>query len=200
MKLDLDDIDLDRVEAVLDTDKGRIALEFFADKAPATTANFVKLANDGFYDGLRFHRIIKDFMVQGGCPRGDGTGGPGWTIDAEFNDTPHERGVVSMARARHPDSAGSQFFIVHGERVSHLDGQYTAFARVTDGLDVLDALASVPTKIAGATGERSAPAEEITIRAVELRLREARDPEDAPAADDAESSDAESSNAESNDE
>lgn len=161
-------IDVADLEAVVETDKGQLRFAFLPEAAPATVANFVKLAKDGFYDGLRFHRVIKDFMVQSGCPRGDGTGGPGYTIAPEFNDTKHVRGTVSMARGRHPNSAGSQFFIVHGEAVPHCDGQYTAFARVQEGLDVLDAIASVPTKIASETGERSVPVEDIVIRSITI--------------------------------
>ena len=155
-------------EALVKTDKGDLRFAFLPEVAPNTVQNFVRLARDGFCDGLGFHRVIKDFMVQGGCPRGDGSGGPGHTIEAEFNDTKHVRGIVSMARGRHPNSAGSQFFIVHGEEVPHCDGKYTAFAKVVDGLDVLDAIASVPTKIASATGERSVPVEEVRIRSIEI--------------------------------
>ena len=174
MTIDLESTDLAEVEAVFETDKGTMVCELLADRAPKTVRNFCKLAQDGYYDGLRFHRIIRDFMVQTGCPRGDGTGGPGWTIEAEFNETPHTRGVLSMARTADPNSAGSQFFIVHGEHASHLDGQYTAFGRVTDGLDVLDALASVPVR-PGASGEASSPIEEVRIVRLGLRARAAGD-------------------------
>jgi peptidyl-prolyl cis-trans isomerase B (cyclophilin B) len=129
--------------AVLKTSMGDITVAFLVDKAPRTCEHFVRLARQGFYDGLTFHRVIKDFIVQGGCPRGDGSGGPGFTLRAEFNDTPHLRGVVSMARGTDPHSAGSQFFIVHGD-APYLDSRYTAFARVVEGLDVVDKLASVP--------------------------------------------------------
>jgi len=130
-------------------DHGEIRIELLPEKAPKTVENFLKLAREDFYDGTTFHRVIPGFMVQGGDPRSrdddprnDGTGGPGYTIAAEFNDTPHERGVVSMARRSHPDSAGSQFFIVH--RVApHLDGKYTAFGRVVSGMEVVDAIAEV---------------------------------------------------------
>lgn len=176
---------LQKLQAVIETEKGAMTLEFLPDRAPQTVANFVKLSRDGFYDGLRFHRVIKNFMVQAGCPHGDGTGGPGYTIDAEFHDLAHTRGIVSMARGRSPNSAGSQFFIVHGERVEHLDGQYTAFARIVDGLDVLDAIASVPTKIASATGERSQPDEELSIRRIALSERVEANAADDPASKDA---------------
>jgi len=103
------------------------------------------LAKEGFYDGLDFHRIISDFVIQGGCPQGDGTGGPGWNVDAEFNDRDHVEGVLSMARSADPNSAGSQFFICLGrDHCKHLDGQYTAFGCVTDGIDVVRAIGSVP--------------------------------------------------------
>ena len=129
--------------AVLKTSMGDITLAFLVDKAPRTCEHFVQLARQGFYDGLTFHRILKDFIVQGGCPRGDGSGGPGFTLRAEFNDTPHVSGVVSMARGTDPHSAGSQFFIVQGE-ARYLDSRYTAFASVVEGLDVVDKIAAVP--------------------------------------------------------
>ena len=124
--------------------------ELYPDVAPKTVENFEKLANEGFYDGLTFHRIIPGFMIQGGDPRGNGTGGPGYTIPGEFsgngfkNDPKHERGVLSMARAMDPDSAGSQFFIMHQD-APHLDGQYAAFGKITDGMDAVDKIAATPT-------------------------------------------------------
>ena len=124
--------------------------ELYEDIAPISAENFEKLANSGLYDGLKFHRVIPGFMIQGGCPLGNGTGGPGYTIKGEFssngvkNDLKHERGVLSMARAQHPDSAGSQFFIMVAD-ASYLDGQYAAFGRVTEGLDTADMIVSVPT-------------------------------------------------------
>lgn len=129
---------------------GTIVLELYPDVAPITVANFIKLANSGYYDGLTFHRIIENFMIQGGDPKGDGTGGPGYSIKGEFsqngvkNDISHVRGVISMARSSMPDSAGSQFFIVHQDS-TYLDGQYAAFGKVTEGLDVLDKVATVAT-------------------------------------------------------
>lgn len=125
-----------------------IKAELYPDKAPNTVRNFVSLINSGFYDGLIFHRVIKGFMIQGGCPKGIGTGGPGYAIKGEFkgngfdNDLKHERGVLSMARAMRPDSAGSQFFIMH-ERTPHLDGSYAAFGRVIEGIEAVDAIANV---------------------------------------------------------
>ena len=113
--------------------------------------NFISLANSGFYDGLTFHRIIKGFMIQGGCPEGTGTGGPGYSIKGEFtkngyeyNNLAHTEGVLSMARANDPDSAGSQFFIM-AEEAPHLNGQYAAFGKITEGLDIVDQIANVPT-------------------------------------------------------
>ena len=119
--------------------------ELYEDIAPATVANFVKLAGEGFYNGLKFHRVIPGFMIQGGCPKGNGTGGPGYTIKGEFasngfqNDLKHERGVISMARAMDPDSAGSQFFIMVDD-APYLDGQYAAFGKVTEGIETADSI------------------------------------------------------------
>ena len=126
-------------------DYGTIKVELDADTAPITVTNFVNLANEGFYDGLTFHRIISGFMIQGGDPNGDGTGGAEETITGEFssngveNDISHERGVISMARAQDPDSASSQFFIMHQDTTS-LDGEYAAFGHVTEGMEVVDAI------------------------------------------------------------
>ena len=129
---------------------GTIEVELNPSVAPITVENFVKLANKGFYNGLTFHRVIKGFMIQGGCPKGNGTGGPGYSIKGEFfanginNPLKHTRGVISMARAMDPDSAGSQFFIMHQD-APHLDGQYAAFGKVVKGIEVVDAIASVKT-------------------------------------------------------
>ena len=129
---------------------GTIEVELNPSVAPITVENFVKLANKGFYNGLTFHRVIKGFMIQGGCPKGNGTGGPGYCIKGEFyanginNPLKHTRGVISMARAMDPDSAGSQFFIMHQD-APHLDGQYAAFGKVTKGIEVVDTIASVNT-------------------------------------------------------
>jgi peptidyl-prolyl cis-trans isomerase B (cyclophilin B) len=129
---------------------GRILVELQPDTAPITVENFVKLAKEGFYNGLTFHRVISGFMIQGGCPKGNGTGGPGYTIKGEFeangvpNPLKHSRGVISMARAMHPDSAGSQFFIMHQD-APHLDGQYAAFGTVIEGMDVVDEIADCDT-------------------------------------------------------
>ena len=125
--------------AVFDTDRGPIRVELFADKAPLTVANFVNLAQRGFYDGLTFHRVIPDFMIQGGCPKGTGTGGPGYRFEDETaNGVKHERGVLSMANAG-PNTNGSQFFITH-IKTDWLDGKHTVFGKVTQGLEVVDAV------------------------------------------------------------
>ena len=136
---------------VITMDTGEvIKLELYPEIAPKTVENFEKLVKEGFYNGLTFHRIIRGFMIQGGCPQGTGTGGPGWHIKGEFaangwkNDLKHTKGVISMARAGHPDSAGSQFFIMH-EDAPHLDGQYAAFGKVVEGLEVVDRIAAVRT-------------------------------------------------------
>lgn len=136
---------------IIEMENGKeIKIELYPDIAPITCENFEKLVNDGFYDGLGFHRIIEGFMIQGGCPLGTGTGGPGWTIKGEFasngvkNDLKHTKGVISMARSMSPDSAGSQFFIMH-EDAPHLDGQYAAFGKVVEGIEVVDEIATVKT-------------------------------------------------------
>jgi len=116
---------------------GEIRLEFFPEDAPKTVENFVTLAKKGFYNGLNFHRVVPDFVVQGGCPKGNGTGGPGYTIKAEFNKQQHLRGTLAMARSQHPDSAGSQFYICYGA-TPHLDGQYTVFGKVVSGMELVD--------------------------------------------------------------
>ncbi len=129
---------------------GKIVAELYPETAPQSVRNFISLANKGFYNGLIFHRVISGFMIQGGCPQGTGTGGPGYCIKGEFkmngvqNGLSHKRGVLSMARAQAPNSAGSQFFIMH-EDGDFLDGQYAAFGAVTEGMDVVDAIAAVKT-------------------------------------------------------
>ena len=116
---------------------GEIRLEFSPEDAPKTVENFVTLAKKGFYNGLNFHRVVPDFVVQGGCPKGNGTGGPGYTIKAEFNKQKHVRGTLAMARSQDPDSAGSQFYICYGN-TPHLDGQYTVFGKVVSGMEHVD--------------------------------------------------------------
>ena len=137
------------VEIVMENE-GVMKLELYPDVAPITVQNFVDLANKNFYDGLIFHRVISGFMIQGGDPMGIGIGGPGYHIKGEFsmngvaNDISHKRGVISMARSSHPDSAGSQFFICHDDS-TFLDGQYAAFGKVIEGIEVVDEIASIPT-------------------------------------------------------
>jgi peptidyl-prolyl cis-trans isomerase B (cyclophilin B) len=131
-------------QATLQTTAGTIEIEFFDEDAPKTVENFRKLAADGYYDGLTFHRIIKDFMIQGGCPQGTGTGGPGYTFEDEFNQHKIERGALAMANAG-PNTNGSQFFIVTTDAAPWLDGKHTVFGRVTSGLDAVDALEATPT-------------------------------------------------------
>ncbi len=128
------------VQAVIDTERGKMVLDLYPEAAPGTVENFSKLAKAGFYDGLSFHRVIPNFMIQGGCPRGNGTGGPGYTIKCETAGNPHQhlRGSLSMAHAG-KDTGGSQFFICHGPQ-PHLNGVHTVFGQVVDGLDVLDAI------------------------------------------------------------
>ncbi len=151
--------------ACIDTNAGPITVELWDDVAPNHVANFLKLAGDGFYDGLTFHRIIPDFVIQGDCPTGNGTGGPGWTVNAEFNDRSHDEGVLSMARSSDPDSAGSQFFVCLGrEHCQHLDGQYTAFGKVVDGLDAVRTIAA--TDLGPGDAPRS-PQVMSTVRAID---------------------------------
>ena len=133
--------------ATMQTSEGQITLELFDEDAPKTVDNFRKLASEGFYDGLSFHRVIKDFMIQGGCPQGTGTGGPGYTFADEINPHRVARGSLAMANAG-PDTNGSQFFIVTAQECPWLDGKHTVFGRVSDGLDVVDRLESVPTDAA----------------------------------------------------
>ena len=128
--------------ATIHTSMGAIELELFAEDAPKTVENFTKLAGDGFYDGLVFHRVIPDFMIQGGCPRGDGTGDAGYKFEDEFNDHPIVRGTLAMANAG-PNTNGSQFFIVTADATPWLDGKHTAFGQVTAGQDVVDAISGV---------------------------------------------------------
>ena len=153
---------------VITMDNGKkMGIELYPEIAPETCANFEKLVKDGFYNGLTFHRVIKGFMIQGGCPKGNGMGGPGWTIRGEFaanghkNDLKHTKGVLSMARTMDPNSAGSQFFIMH-EAAPHLDGQYAAFGKVVSGLDVVDEIANVRT------GWADKPSQPVVMEKVEI--------------------------------
>jgi peptidyl-prolyl cis-trans isomerase B (cyclophilin B) len=138
--------------ATMQTTEGEITFEMFDEEAPKTVANFRKLAGEGYYDGLTFHRVIKDFMIQGGCPRGDGTGGPGYSFEDEINPHKVVRGALAMANAG-PDTNGSQFFIVTADACPWLDGKHTVFGQVTAGMDVVDALESVSTDAADRPSE-----------------------------------------------
>jgi cyclophilin family peptidyl-prolyl cis-trans isomerase len=148
-------------QATLHTNHGAIELELFDDDAPKTVDNFVKLASDGFYDGITFHRVIPDFMIQGGCPRGDGTGGPGYEFEDEPNDRRVVRGALAMAN-RGPDTNGSQFFIVTTESAPWLDGKHTVFGQVSDGMPVVDEISDV------ARDASDRPRDPVTIERVEL--------------------------------
>jgi peptidyl-prolyl cis-trans isomerase B (cyclophilin B) len=147
--------------AVMNTSEGTIELELFDADAPKTVDNFTKLAGEGFYDGLTFHRVIPDFMIQAGCPRGDGTGGPGYQFEDEFNDHPVARGYLAMANAG-PDTNGSQFFIVTTEAAPWLDGKHTVFGRVTIGQDVADAISFVERD------SRDKPVEPVLLESVTI--------------------------------
>jgi peptidyl-prolyl cis-trans isomerase B (cyclophilin B) len=137
--------EMKKMTAVIETNFGTIKFKFFPEKAPGHARNFISLAQKGFYNNVIFHRVIKGFMVQGGDPKGTGSGGPGYTIKAEFNDLPHLKGTVSMARTNDPNSAGSQFFICL-DRKEFLDGQYSVFGQVTEGQDIVDKIGSLPTR------------------------------------------------------
>jgi len=153
---------------VIETDFGAIKIVFFPDKAPNHVAAIKRLVDEGFYNGITFHRVIPGFMIQGGCPNSkdanatcDGTGGPGFNLKAEFNDVPHERGICSMARSSNPDSAGSQFFIMLAP-APHLDGQYTVWGKVIEGMDVVDKIVNVPRN------SRDRPLQNVVMRNVYL--------------------------------
>jgi cyclophilin family peptidyl-prolyl cis-trans isomerase len=147
--------------ATLHTNHGAIAIELFDDDAPKTVENFLKLARDGFYNGVIFHRVIPDFMVQGGDPTGTGSGGPGYQFEDEFNDNKVVRGALAMANAG-PNTNGSQFFIVTTEAASWLDGKHTVFGRVTDGMDVVDTISALETDA------RDRPREDVAIERVDV--------------------------------
>ena len=147
--------------AVLRTTEGAIELELFPEDAPKTVENFTKLASEGYYDGLTFHRVIPDFMIQGGCPVGDGTGGPGYTFEDEFNQHPIARGYLAMANAG-PGTNGSQFFIVTADACPWLDGKHTVFGRITSGQDVADRISQLDRD------ERDRPLEPVLVESVEL--------------------------------
>jgi peptidyl-prolyl cis-trans isomerase B (cyclophilin B) len=148
-------------EATMVTNHGEIKLQLFDDEAPKTVDNFRTLAGKGFYDGLIFHRVIRDFMIQGGCPQGTGTGGPGYTFEDEINDHKIVRGALAMANAG-PDTNGSQFFIVTTQEAPWLDGKHTVFGKVTAGMETVDAIESQPTDA------RDKPVDDAKIERVEL--------------------------------
>ncbi len=147
--------------ATMHTNRGPIEIELFDDDAPKTVENFVKLSRDGYYDGLIFHRVIKDFMIQGGCPQGTGTGGPGYEFEDEINDHKIVRGALAMAN-RGPNTNGSQFFIVTADACPWLDGKHTVFGRVTDGMDVVQQIEGLPRDA------RDRPREAAAIERVEV--------------------------------
>lgn len=157
------DFNTSSYQVVLDTSLGTITLDLSPSVAPGHCKNLIGLAKVGYYDGVIFHRVIQGFMIQGGCPQGTGTGGPGYQIPAEFNATPHEPGVLSMARTSNPNSAGSQFFLCL-ERVPHLDRQYTAFGRTADAasLEVVKKIGAVPTN------SNDRPLQDVTIRSARV--------------------------------
>jgi cyclophilin family peptidyl-prolyl cis-trans isomerase len=148
-------------EATLHTNHGPIRVEFFDEDAPKTVQNFRKLSADGYYDGLTFHRVIRDFMIQGGCPQGTGTGGPGYEFEDEINQHKIERGALAMAN-RGPNTNGSQFFVVTTEAAPWLDGKHTVFGRVIAGMESVDAIEATET------GPQDRPAEPVVIERVEL--------------------------------
>jgi peptidyl-prolyl cis-trans isomerase B (cyclophilin B) len=148
-------------KATMQTNQGSIEIELFDDDAPKTVENFKKLANDGFYNGVIFHRVIPDFMIQGGDPTGTGTGGPGYQFEDEFNDHKVERGALAMANAG-PNTNGSQFFIVTAEATPWLDGKHTVFGKVTSGMDVVDTIEQTETD------PRDKPLEEMRIESISI--------------------------------
>jgi cyclophilin family peptidyl-prolyl cis-trans isomerase len=148
--------------ATLHTSEGPIEIELYPGEAPKTVENFTKLAGDGYYDGLIFHRVIPDFMIQGGCPEGTGTGGPGYQFEDEFNEHKIERGALAMANAG-PDTNGSQFFVVTTKAAPWLDGKHTVFGKVTNGMDAVDSIEGTQT------GAQDRPVEDVVIERVELK-------------------------------
>jgi peptidyl-prolyl cis-trans isomerase B (cyclophilin B) len=148
-------------QAILHTSAGSVTLELFDEDAPKTVGNFRKLSSEGFYDGLIFHRVIRDFMIQGGCPQGTGTGGPGYTFEDEINEHRIVRGALAMANAG-PNTNGSQFFIVTADAAPWLDGKHTVFGEVVEGMDAVDAIEAAPT------GPGDRPSEPQVIERVEL--------------------------------
>ena len=163
MKIDKEKIYVARME----TTEGPIVLELYPKQAPHHVNSFVFLAKEGYYDGVIFHRVIPGFMIQGGDPTGTGAGGPGYDLKAEFNDTKHVRGVLSAARSADPDSAGSQFFIMHGTS-PHLDGQYTAYGKVIEGIETVDKIVNAPT------GPQDRPRNPASIKSIKIEEKAAK--------------------------
>jgi cyclophilin family peptidyl-prolyl cis-trans isomerase len=163
MKIDPNKVYVARME----TTAGPIVLELYPKLAPHHVNSFVFLAKEGFYDGVIFHRVIPGFMIQGGDPTGTGTGGPGYELKAEFNATKHTRGVLSAARSADPNSAGSQFFLMHGD-APHLDGKYTAYGKVIEGMDTVDKIATAPT------GANDRPRNPVSIKSIKIEEKEAK--------------------------
>ena len=153
--------------ARMDTTEGPIVIELYPKQAPHHVNSFVFLANEGFYDGVIFHRVIPGFMVQGGDPTGTGGGGPGYKLKAEFNDTKHTRGILSAARTADPNSAGSQFFLMHGD-APHLDNRYTAYGKVVEGIEVVDKIVSAPT------GAQDRPRNPASIKSIKIEVKDAK--------------------------
>lgn len=162
-------------------DYGTIQIELYPEYAPNTVNNFISLVKKGFYNGLTFHRVIPGFMIQGGCPNGNGTGGPGYSVKGEFvrngvnNTLSHTNGVISMARAMHPDSAGSQFFLMHGDEGTFLDGQYAAFGKTINGFNVIDAIAKCPVINPGSQSPK--PINDVIIESVTVDTKGVAYPE-----------------------
>jgi peptidyl-prolyl cis-trans isomerase B (cyclophilin B) len=163
MKIDQNKVYVARME----TTEGPIVIELYPKQAPHHVNSFVFLAKEGFYNGVIFHRVIPGFMIQGGDPTGTGTGGPGYNLKAEFNNTKHTRGVLSAARSQDPNSAGSQFFLMHGD-APHLDGQYTAYGKIVEGLDVVDKIANAPT------GRNDRPNNPASIKGIKIEEKDAK--------------------------
>jgi Peptidyl-prolyl cis-trans isomerase (rotamase) - cyclophilin family len=155
--------------AVLDTDDGVIEVEFFPAHAPKHARSFIALTKAGYFDGTIFHRALPGFMIQGGCPLGNGRGGPGYALPAEFNSIKHEKGILSAARSNDPDSAGSQFFLCH-DTASFLDGKYTVFGHVTKGMDVIDKIVNRP-RHRNESGEPSAPDEPCKVKKATVKIK-----------------------------
>jgi peptidyl-prolyl cis-trans isomerase B (cyclophilin B) len=166
MKIDPEKVYIARME----TTEGPIVIELYPKQAPHHVNSFIFLAKEGFYNGVIFHRVIPGFMIQGGDPTGTGTGNPGYSLKAEFNSTKHTRGVMSAARSPSPDSAGSQFFLMHGD-APHLDNQYTAYGKVVEGMETVDKIATAPT------GPQNRPRNPASIKSIKIEEKAAPKPE-----------------------